>query len=328
MPPFPKPKFAYEYNPAVEIAAIRDYERTKPGRDIPDKAADRLLIASWNIANLGVQERRDQDYRIIAEMVSWFDLCAVQEVNDNLEGLRSIHNLLPARYRLLFSDASGNKERLAFVYDGSKVKLLEKVGEIAIPPSDLDDVKLPDVEDKFLGFDRNPYLAAFVAGSFTFVLVNVHLYWGGDQPKPIGRRCLEAFAVARWGDNRRRSANSYTKDVIAIGDFNLPEALPSDRVFSALTRRGLKLPEHTTALGSTIVEDHHYDQVAFYAGETSGDFTGNAGVFDFDGALFRTLWLERGGVADNPHAQGTKDFNAYMRYYLSDHRILWAQFRI
>jgi hypothetical protein len=31
--------------------------------------------------------------------VGWFDLIAMQEVNDNLEGLRGIQRQLPDRYR-------------------------------------------------------------------------------------------------------------------------------------------------------------------------------------------------------------------------------------
>ena len=49
--------------------------------------------------------------------MSWFDLVAVQEVNDDLRGIEAIHSHLPARYDLLFSDASGNRERQAFLYD-------------------------------------------------------------------------------------------------------------------------------------------------------------------------------------------------------------------
>jgi len=45
---------------------------------------------------------------------------------------------------------------------------------------------------------------------------------------------------------------------------------------------------------------------------------GNSGVFDFEGALFGTLW----------ETHSREDFLAYMRYCISDHRILWAEFQI
>ncbi len=84
-----------------------------------------------DIANLGHpdQQRRDEDNRLIAEVIGWFDLVAVQEGHDNLGGLRAVHPHLPPNYKLLVSDRAGNAERLAFVFDDRKVALLEKVGE-------------------------------------------------------------------------------------------------------------------------------------------------------------------------------------------------------
>jgi endonuclease/exonuclease/phosphatase family metal-dependent hydrolase len=335
---FPKPKVNFTYQVNDEIAGLRQYEQTAAGRDIPDKASDRLLIASWNIANLGVQQRRDDDYRIIADLISWFDLIALQEVNDNLEGLRKLQRFLPPSYNLLFSDTAGNSERLTFVYDSSKVALLQKVGEIAIPPSQQKSIKLPGIAMPFDGFDRNPYLAAFRAGSFSFILVNVHLYFGKMTPKPmaetsIQRRSLETYAVARWADNRRRSKNSYLHDVIAIGDFNLPRRDPEDPVYRALTRKGLKLPKHFTAVGSSLSGEDHYDQVAFHpAATTDSEFSGKAGVFDYDGAIFNTLWDRFMTEHQNltPAKQKKKAitaFRAYLRYYISDHRPLWVEFK-
>src|SRR5215510_1975747 len=137
MPPFPRPRFDFTYDLARECAALKAYRRDKPGRQIPAKAKNRLLIGTWNVANLGVQDRLDDDYALIAEVISWFDLVAVQEVNDDLRGIEAIHDHLPSRYELLFSDASGNRERQAFLYDTRKMQRLREVGRIAIPPSQL-----------------------------------------------------------------------------------------------------------------------------------------------------------------------------------------------
>jgi endonuclease/exonuclease/phosphatase family metal-dependent hydrolase len=265
-----------------------------------------------------VQQRRAEDYELIAELVTWFDVVAMQEVNDNLGGLSAIGGNLPAPYRLLFSDAAGNRERLAYLYDSSKVVLQEKIGEIAIPPSDIRNITLPRVTQKFDGFDRNPYIATFQAGAFKFLLVNVHIYFGSDSTRAMNRRCLETYAVARWADNRRRSSNAYAHDIVVLGDFNLPKVQPGDPVYDALTKRGLQLPLHSTTIGATIATDNNYDQIAFFPGETRQEYTGSSGVFDFDGAIFRTLWQSR----------GREDFLVYVRYYISDHRIAWAEFRI
>lgn len=318
MPSFPKPSFPFSYDVATELAAIRQYRDTKPGRQIPAKAPDRLLLATWNIANLGLQERRDQDYQLLAELIGWFDLVALQEVNDNLQGLRAIQQHLPAPYRALFSDRAGNDERLAFLYDTQKVTLLEKVGEVGIPPKEVKDIELPGIQREFGGFDRSPYLAAFAAGAFRVLLVNVHLYFGDDKKPARERRALEAYAVARWADLRQKDKHAYVRDIIALGDFNLPKVEPGDLIYAALRRRGLRRPEHSTRIGSSIAEDKDYDQIMFFPGQTREEFTGRMGIFDFDGAIFRRLW----------EARRPTQFLAYLRYYISDHRLLWAEFRI
>jgi endonuclease/exonuclease/phosphatase family metal-dependent hydrolase len=320
MPPFPKPKFQFDYNLTAETKALRDYQTAKPDRKIPKKTSDRLLLTTWNIANLGVQERRDNDYKLIAEMLSWFDLIAIQEVNDDLNGLRAIQKFLPANRRILFSNCAGNKERMAFLFDSNKIKPLEKIGILTIPPSEHSDIKLDGVAQEFRGFDRSPFLAAFKAREFTFLLACVHLYFGDDEEtKSIERRCLEAFAVGRWADLRRKSKNAFTPNIIALGDFNLPKVDPANPIFKALTKRGLELPKHSTQIGSSVVSDSHYDQVTFFPGDVKDNFV-SAGVFDFDGALFRGLW--------DANDTKNKKFYDYMKYYVSDHRILWAEFKI
>lgn len=318
MPSFPKPSFSFNYRVNTEINALRNYRDTKTGRQIPTKADSRLLVATWNIANLGLQQRRDKDYRVLAEIISWFDVVALQEVNDNLEGLRGIQKHLPGSYRALFSDKAGNDERMAYLYDSNKVSELEKVGEIAVPPKDVPHIKLAGITRKFKGFDRNPYLASFQAGSFEFLLVNVHLYFGDDTRADRQRRSLEAYATARWADLRRSDKDAYVQDIIVLGDFNLPKVEPGDLIYKALRKRGLRRPEHSTRIYSNISNDKDYDQIMFFPGNTNQELTGNIGIFDFDSAIFRGIWQNRTPV----------QFRAYTKYYISDHRPLWAEFRI
>jgi endonuclease/exonuclease/phosphatase family metal-dependent hydrolase len=316
MPPFPKPRFDYAYDLEHERAALRAYRRDKPGRQVPAKTKDTLLVATWNVANLGVQDRLDSDYALIAELMSWFDLVAVQEVNDDLRGIEAIHDRLPARYDLLFSDASGNRERQAFLFDTRRVKRLKEVGRVAIPPSQLPRIATTGTTTPFTGFDRGPYLASFESGACRFALLNVHLFYGSEAPADLDRRTLETFAVAWWADRTHRDKKSYVGDIVPLGDFNLPKAEPGDRIFDALVSLGLTTPPHSSQIGSAIASDSHYDQIAFFPGSTMNRFAGNCNVFDFDGALFQDLWASR------TEAQ----FRAYTRFHISDHRPLWAEF--
>ncbi len=314
VPAFDKPGFGYNYQVGSQIAALRNYEATEPGRAIPPRSDTRYRIATWNIANLGLQERRDKDHRLIAELVSWFDLIAVQEVNDNLLGLREVLGFLPGSYRTLFSDKAGNDERMAFLYDSERVELLNKVGEIAVPPRWKYVIRVPGSQQKFRGFDRNPYLAAFQLGNLTIAVVNVHLYYGKKTAHDKNRRFMETLAMARWADLRRNSDNAFTDNIMVIGDFNLEKVGWGDPMWEILGEKGLFLAPHSTYVGgSNIKDDRPYDQVAFFPGPIDDRLVAS-GVFDFDGAIFTHLHQSR----------GQQDFEAYLRYYLSDHRPLWV----
>jgi len=61
------------------VAGKREQRFTSPSPDA--KAPDRLLIATWNVANFGVQERTGDDRQLIAEVIGWFDAFAVQETH-------------------------------------------------------------------------------------------------------------------------------------------------------------------------------------------------------------------------------------------------------
>lgn len=308
MPEFPKPSFASPFEVEAETQALRAHREE---RGIPPKEDGRLLLATWNIANFDVQEREPEHLQLIAAMVGWFDLVALQEIRDDLSGLLALRERLPEGWALLFSEASGNDERQAFAFDTRKARVGEKVGKLTIPPTRLKDAGGPS----FRGFDRTPYLASFHAGSLTLLLANVHSFFGGTGKDDIERRASETRAIAWWCDKRSKDPHAYTRDILALGDFNLPRAEAGNPIYEELTARGLQLPEYQTKIGTTIAGDSHYDQVAYVPEHTGRDLTGRGGVFDFDSALFRSLWEKR----------GERDFDAYTRWAISDHRPLWIE---
>lgn len=309
MPAFPKPAFTYNFSVKDQIDLLLAH---KEKRHIPAKSKTKLLIASWNIANLGLHKRWTIHAALIAEIIDWFDLIAIQEVNVNLEGLRQIEAALPSHYNVLFSDKAGNNERFAYIFDSRVVKQLEMVGEVAIPPKDHKYIKLPGVTSSFTGFDRNPYLGSFQWRNTNFVLLNVHSYFGSNSKKNIHRRALETYAIARHTDLMGNSKYAFSDKIIALGDFNLPLVEPGDLIYKALVKRGLELPKHSTKVYSNIADDKMYDQIAFLP-SLKNTIQAN-GTFDFDNAVFPDLWQES-------HSK----FKSYVKYYLSDHRPIWMQ---
>lgn len=311
MPSFPKPNFVYNFDSDQQYELL-DAHKTK--RKIPNKEADKLLIASWNIANLGLQKRWKEHYRILAHIVDWFDVIAIQEVNVDLSGLLQIERELPANYELIFSDKAGNNERFAFIYDGNKVDLMELIGEVAIPPKDYCFIKLPGIDKKFTGFDRNPYVCSFQWMNEIFILINVHSFFGSEAKSDVNRRALETYAISRYADLTGNSKYAFSKNIIALGDFNLPMVQKGDLIYKALLARGLKLPKHSAKVYSNIANDKMYDQIAFLPSLKS-KIQAN-GVFDFDSVIFPDLWQD-----------SKAKFKSYLKYYISDHRPIWMQLK-
>ena len=306
---FEKPKFTFNFSLSDEIKNLKAH---KKHRSIPKKSKDKLLVSTWNIANLGLHKRGEDHYKLIAEILNWFDVIAVQEVYDDLSGLYKLESYIGTKYGLIFTDKGGNNERAAYFYNKSKVTQLQLTGELAIPPSDQRFIKIKGVDSKFKGFDRNPFLASFQFRNTQFLLINVHLYFGSNSKKQKNRRALEAYAVGRYAQLRRDNKHAFTSNIIALGDFNIPMAQRGDQIYDALSKRGLVVPEHSTKMGSSIASDSEYDQVSFFPSLKKKIV--DSGVFDYDGEIFPELWNQR-----------PRDFKSYCRYYISDHRPLWVQ---
>ena len=316
MPSFPKPSFTHKVDVDKELKALKAYRDSKPDIKIPASTKNNLVMATWNIANLGEQDRTVDHLKIIAEMISWFDVVAIQEVKEDVADLETIVAMLGSKYQYIFCDPGGNRERIAFIYR-SKIKVLNEIGELSVSPSELEDIKLPGVTDAFMGFDRSPFMVSFMVNDFKFTLLNVHLYFGKENEEAsINRRCLEAYAVGRWADLRSKSKKAYVTNVFALGDFNLPKVDLTDPIYKALVKRGLQLPEHTSKVYSNINNDMAYDQIAFLPGMKSKIV--RHGVFPFDNAVFADIYNSKTGL----------QFRSYIRYFISDHRPMWMELNV
>ena len=62
--------------------------RKQLDKEIPGKtASSSFLLATWNIREFGSEKRKIEDYFYIAEIISRFDLIAIQEVLGNKKAL-------------------------------------------------------------------------------------------------------------------------------------------------------------------------------------------------------------------------------------------------
>ena len=89
--PFREPTPPLRIRSATEISSI---DRHFDLRNVPTSKPDRLLLASWNIVNLGVQDRSRGARKVLAHIMKRFDLIAVQEINDDYRKFVDIVKLM------------------------------------------------------------------------------------------------------------------------------------------------------------------------------------------------------------------------------------------
>lgn len=111
---------------------------------LPERRADSVVIGSFNIRKLGAKDRRSAGaWRMLAHIVERFDLLAIQEVLDNLQGLQKLKSMLGETdgtpvYGMVASDITGSypgqsppPERLAYLFRWDRVERTEVASDIS-----------------------------------------------------------------------------------------------------------------------------------------------------------------------------------------------------
>lgn len=216
---------------------LRAHIASPPPKGVPRRTKDAsLIIGTWNIRDFDNNKfrhgpRRRESLHCIAEILPVFDICALQEVNEDLKPLKDVIRLMGPGWDFIAANvttgASGNRERMVFVYDSRKVRFRNIAGEIVLPKHAL----LPGEQQ----FARTPFLVSFQYGWFKFSLCTVHIYFGEESRGSEGyqRRVQETEYLAReMAGHAERENENY----IPLGDFNIKN--PMDETMQALTKAG------------------------------------------------------------------------------------------
>ncbi len=308
---------------AEELRALEaDLEKT-----IPSKKLDHnILIATWNIRAFGdlteqwaevteeSPKRNLHALLCIIEIVSRFDVIAIQEVRGNLKCLRHMLKVLGPHWSFVMTDVTkgdaGNNERMAFLFDTRKVNLSGLACELVVP------------EDYDIGTDaftrqfaRTPYAVAFESAGHTFILVTLHVLYG-EGPED---RLPELKATAKWLADWAEEEDAWDHDLIALGDFNIDRI--DDPLYKAFTSTGLYTPPDLNAIPRTIFsdpgeedEEKYYDQIAWFTNERGEPRLsmryGSAGGFDFTKTVMTSMSEQS------------------LSWRMSDHFPLWVEFLV
>jgi len=303
-----------------ELLALRASVReTVP----PKRLGQNLLIATWNIrafgnitrkwtSEEGDSPRRDlHSVRSIAEIIRHFDVIALQEVKDNIRGLRDLMEILGRDWSLILTDVNrgdaGNGERMAYLFDTRRVQLSGLACELVVP----DDVLNVSEDALSKQFARTPYAVGFRTMNTTFVLVTLHILYGNKSKD----RIPELRAIAKWLADWAKRVNSYEQNFIALGDFNIDKR--GDLLEKTFVAEGLHIPEGLLGHSRSIFDEtKYYDHITWFDGENniprlSMTFQ-KGGNFDFIDKVFLDQGLSKQQIS----------------WMISDHYPLWAEFEL
>jgi len=297
---------------------------------IPQKQdGQNLLIATWNIRSFSSLTRkwtalqsdspkRDlRGLRAICDIISRFDVIAIQEVKGNLRALRDMMNFLGESWSFLMTDITlgdpGNDERMAFVFDSNRVKPSGLACELVVPPDWLTSIPENALRRQFA---RTPYAVSFKAEDTTFILVTLHVDYGDSTEE----RKDELKAIARWMKEWANRETKWDHNLLTLGDFNIDRH--GDDLWQAFTSTGLAVPAELQAVPRSIFDNDSgalgkfYDQIAWFT-SPSGSIALNmnfqtGGYFDFLPFVYTDADLTKSSIS----------------YRISDHYPLWAEFQI
>ena len=304
---------------SAEVAAgLLALKKRIDAAKIPSSKLDETInVAVWNIREFGKKRRKAAALHYIAELLGQFDLIALVELRDNLEDFGRVCQILGPSWDLVYSDwmsdDGGNRERTGFLFDRRAVTFNGLAAEVDAPRGKAGTEYLATQS-----FWRAPYMCSFRSGNFDFIAIATHARWG----KSIAGREAELGMLADWIDERQKDKSVEDHDLIVMGDFNTPKL--DDKLFKALTRRGLQVPDSLMKLksgdvtvgGSNLNKNARYDQI-LHLPTAKKRFTNFGGTLDFH--------VSDAGIKELfPGAGMTRN---QFTYQLSDHFPVWVQIK-
>ena len=292
-------------------------------QSVPAKELDRnLLIGTWNIREFGQladvwdQKPKHKPFRdlhavrCIGEIVSRFDVVAIQEVQEDTSSLRALMQWLGPDWGLIMTDvargSAAGGERLAFVFDTRRVRPSGLAGEIVLSSEQMSGTSTKKLHQQFA---RTPYAVAFISHGMNFILTTVHIVWG----KGAKQRTPEITAIADWLKDWSTRADTVGFDLLVLGDFNIDRE--GDANFDALTATGLTTPPELNAVARTVTSQDgaagtFYDQIAWFPKKLKLHYMGRAG---------KVPWKDKILTKTDP---------VEVTFRISDHYPLWAEFAV
>jgi hypothetical protein len=300
-----------------------------------------LLMATWALRRFGSPTHVPIDHAeslfYMAEVISSFDLVALQEVDQDLRRLRNLLEILGPDWNVLVSETApgmiGNRERFAILYYEPRVEFRSFSGQIILPPE-----RGPGGQGKPVQqFARPPLLGTFRSGNYEFQVCTAHITFGRGLPK------VQLEEVQKLGNYLRMRSRWEDANLFLLGDFQM--GIRESPILEALRESGIQIPDellHPT----NLKKDRYYDLIGYTSPRQGtlplGKSTTRAGTYDlFEHVLqdenYREYTTDPGfrkflGSGEKlPASKADKDrsmmnrFRTWKTSLISDHLPLWAE---
>lgn len=309
-------------------------------RDIsPKKTDNNLLIASWNIKELGhITQRLDEAYFYIAEILSHFDLIVIQEVKSTLKDLYIVMSLLGSDWNYIINDitegTAGNSERSAFIYNKKRVEFAGLAGELVLWEELTQNYEVKQLK-------RTPYITGFKSGWKTFSIICLHLH-PGDSDSDINYRRTEVELLLEAIKEKILKGRMWNENIILAGDFNLYDGPDKDEAtIELINNAGFREVDSLKDKDTNASQTEAYDRLFltsneyFTLGRNELGFE-NGGVFNPFMYVFKTNEEQVYKEYMKQHYTGSKnldDLTQLRKYFkhpwhknqISDHFPIWLE---
>lgn len=329
----PKNKSRLSIDDKIERNSIIDNIlnlRKSLDNEIPKKELrGNLILGTWNIREFGntkYKGRMVESLYYIAEIISRFDLIAIQEVRSNMFEFDEMLAILGDNYgvhvSIVTQGRSGNSERLAFIYDKRTVSFKNISGQVVLPKG----------KESTEQFARSPYVIRFQAGWIKFDIATVHIYWGdpSEKSEQYKRRVEEIKSIVQYfsdnyiNDNKKNEADN----IFILGDFNIENTTAA--TYEAATSAKFAIPEailNGKLPGSNQLQNKIYDQILYYSKYKNITFN-KAGVYNLYNTVFDNFDLYEKRISAHYGEKLDKEkFTDFRSYQMSDHLPLWIEMK-
>ncbi len=334
---------AHEFTEA-ELASLPkvERERTAAGlerlrhdlnRTIPPRSYEsNLLLATWALRSFGKFDGDTETLFYMAQVITSFDLVALQEVDYNLGRIRALVDVLGPDWSLLVTDEApgrtGNNERFAFLYYQPRVEFQNFTTQVILPPL--------GKSRSVLQFARPPMIAAFRSGAMEFQVCSAHIVFGGPGRNAEEEPLEEVRKLGKY--LRARSKKYEAIDLLLLGTFQMEKR--KSPILDALRESKVQIPEellHPTNLNKT----RYYDLIGFTSAERSiplGFSRPCSGSYDLfqhvlrdedidvykESDSFRKFIRSRAGSKSDVERQ----YRFWKTFLISDHLPLWVELNV